>query len=91
MFPNHTGLVSFAIPKAHYILTAGIIIPFVPDNIELKPPILLKDDVAGPTSIDLNAPLLLKKRVWIGAGYRTGIKLYNKSNLTTPHAKTGQR
>lgn len=58
-------------------------IPFIPDNIEFKPTFLLKDDVAGPTSMDLNALLLLKKRVWIGAGYRTGIKLYNKSNLIT--------
>jgi len=67
-------------PKPHYYLTAGTLIPLSQD-ILLKPSFLIKDDRAGPTSLDLNAFLLLGERVWVGGSYRTGVKLYDKSYL----------
>jgi len=67
-------------PKPHYYLTAGTLIPLSKDII-LKPSFLLKDDRGGPTSLDLNAFLILAERFWIGGSYRTGVKLYNKSYL----------
>ncbi|KQN32483.1 hypothetical protein ASE92_17950 [Pedobacter sp. Leaf41] len=67
-------------PKPHYYLTAGTLIPLSKD-ILLKPSFLLKDDRGGPTSLDLNAFLILAERFWIGGSYRTGVKLYNKSYL----------
>ena len=47
----------------------------------VKPSFLLKDDRGGPTSIDVNAFLLLADRIWLGGSYRTGVKLYDKSYL----------
>lgn len=67
-------------PKPHYYLTAGMLFG-LSEDIMLKPSVLLKDDVAGPTSLDLNAFLLLGEKVWIGGSYRTGVKLYDKSHL----------
>ncbi|SHN29396.1 type IX secretion system membrane protein, PorP/SprF family [Mucilaginibacter sp. OK098] len=67
-------------PKPHYYLTAGMLLP-LSEDIQLKPSFLIKDDRAGPTSLDVNAFLLLKAKVWIGCSYRTGVKLYNKSYL----------
>jgi len=67
-------------PKPHYYLTAGTLIPLSKDII-LKPSFLLKDDRGGPTSLDLNAFLILAERFSIGGSYRTGVKLYNKSYL----------
>ncbi|ACU62704.1 PorP/SprF family type IX secretion system membrane protein [Chitinophaga pinensis] len=66
--------------KLHYYLTAGTLIP-LNEDIQLKPSFLLKDDRGGPTSLDLNAFLLLKEVVWIGGSYRTGLKVYDKSYL----------
>jgi len=69
-------------PKPHYYLTAGFLAP-ISDGLMLKPSFLLKDDAAGPTSLDLNAFFIFGENLWIGASYRTGIKLYNKSYLQT--------
>ncbi|WP_295770988.1 type IX secretion system membrane protein PorP/SprF [uncultured Mucilaginibacter sp.] len=67
-------------PKPHYYLTGGALLP-VSEDVLLKPSILLKDDAAGPTSLDLNAFVAFGERFWIGGSYRTAVKLYNKNHL----------
>lgn len=67
-------------PKPHYYLTAGALFP-MSQQILLKPSFLLKDDRGGPTSLDINAFLIMADRIWIGGSYRTGVKLYNKDYL----------
>lgn len=67
-------------PKPHYYLTAGILLP-INEDVQIKPSFLLKDDRGGPTSLDLNAFLILGDKFWVGGSYRTGIKLYDKSYL----------
>ncbi|MFD2581003.1 type IX secretion system membrane protein PorP/SprF [Pedobacter vanadiisoli] len=67
-------------PKPHYYLTAGALFP-LSEDFQLKPSFLLKDDRGGPTSLDLNAFLMIKDFIWIGGSYRTGVKLYDKSYL----------
>lgn len=69
-------------PKPHYYLTAGTLIPLSYD-FQLKPSFLLKDDRGGPTSLDINAFLIMKDILWVGGSYRTGVKLYDKSYLQT--------
>lgn len=66
--------------KPHFYLTAGLALPVNEDFI-FKPTFLIKDDLHGPTSMDLNAFLLIKERFWLGAVYRTSVKLYPKANL----------
>ncbi len=67
-------------PKPHYYLTAGALFP-LSENFQLKPSFLLKDDRGGPTSLDVNAFLMIKDFIWVGGSYRTGVKLYDKSYL----------
>ncbi|MBE9664023.1 PorP/SprF family type IX secretion system membrane protein [Mucilaginibacter myungsuensis] len=67
-------------PKPHFYLTGGVLLPLDEDFI-LKPSVLLKDDTGGPTSLDLNAFLILGQKLWLGGSYRTGVKLYNKPYL----------
>jgi type IX secretion system PorP/SprF family membrane protein len=67
-------------PKPHYYVTAGILLPLSTDAV-LKPSFLIKDDRGGPTSLDINAFIILADKLWLGAGYRTGVKLYNKDYL----------
>ncbi len=72
---------NYPTPKPHYYLTGGVLIPLIEYEIDFKPFFLIKDDISGPTVIDLNAFFLFKQKIWIGAGYRTGIKIYNKPAL----------
>lgn len=74
-------------PKPHYYLTAGAMLR-MNDDVYLKPSFLLKDDRAGPTSLDLNMFVLLKETVWLGAGYRTAVNIYNKPALQPGLAKS---
>lgn len=67
-------------PKQHFFLTAGMLLP-LSEDIHLKPSFLLKDDLAGPTSLDLNAFLLFRDKIWLGGSYRTGVRLYEKGHL----------
>ena len=67
-------------PKPHYYLTAGALFP-LSEDFQVKPSFLLKDDRGGPTSLDLNAFLMIKDFIWVGGSYRTGVKLYDKSYL----------
>jgi type IX secretion system PorP/SprF family membrane protein len=53
----------------------------VSEAIQFKPSFLLRDDRGGPTSVDLNAFLLFKDKIWVGGSYRTGVKLYDKDYL----------
>ena len=69
-------------PKPHYYLTGGALFP-LSEDILIKPSVLLKDDAAGPTSLDLNAFIMFGQRFWVGGSYRTGVKLYQKSYLQT--------
>lgn len=66
--------------KAHYYLTGGVLLP-LNETVQLKPSFLLKDDRGGPTSLDLNAFVLLADKIWVGGSYRTAVKLYDKSYL----------
>lgn len=67
-------------PKPHYYLTGGVLLP-INETVQLKPSFLLKDDRGGPTSLDVNAFVLLADKIWLGASYRTAVKLYDKSYL----------
>lgn len=77
----------FSVPKINYYLTGGFILP-INEFIQLKPSFLLRDDRGGPTSLDLNSFFLINDRIWLGGGYRTAVKLYNKSYLPSDVART---
>ncbi len=66
--------------KPHIYLMAGMLVP-LSEDVLLKPSFLLKDDMAGPTSLDLTTFIILKGAVWIGCSYRTDIKSINKPYL----------
>ncbi|MDN5217258.1 type IX secretion system membrane protein PorP/SprF [Fulvivirgaceae bacterium BMA12] len=53
----------------HYFLTSGYLIDLNP-TLKLKPHILIKSVEGAPLNIDLNANLLIKELVWLGASFR---------------------
>lgn len=77
---NNTSNLLVPVPQPHFYLTAGGLFP-LSDGLVLKPTFLLKDDIKGPTSLDINSFFLLNDKVWLGAFYRTSVTLYNKDNL----------
>jgi type IX secretion system PorP/SprF family membrane protein len=66
--------------KPHFYLTGGVLFP-ISEDVLFKPSFLIKDDRAGPTSLDINGFFLLGEKLWLGGSYRTAIKLYNKTFL----------
>lgn len=82
----------FPVQKPHFYLTGGVLLP-VNELFQFKPSFLIKDDLAGQTSLDINAFALLANKVWLGASYRTAFNIYDKSylqdNLRKPSAVTG--
>jgi type IX secretion system PorP/SprF family membrane protein len=64
----------------HFYLSSGYAYPLNQDVV-LKSSFLIKDDLKGPTSLDLNLALLFKEQLWLGLMYRSAVKLYSKPNL----------
>jgi type IX secretion system PorP/SprF family membrane protein len=63
--------------QRHAYLISGYLFD-LNDQIKLRPSLLVKEDFKGPTSVDINSMLILKDRIWLGASYRTGLKLWKK-------------
>jgi len=50
----------------------------VAEGVHLRPSVLMKEDFKGPTSLDVNAMFIFMDKFWVGAGYRTRAKLFNR-------------
>ncbi|WP_209330211.1 PorP/SprF family type IX secretion system membrane protein [Lunatimonas salinarum] len=55
----------------HYFFQIGGIFELSPQA-SLKPSLLVREDLSGPTSYDLNTMVLLDERFWVGVSYRSG-------------------
>jgi type IX secretion system PorP/SprF family membrane protein len=66
--------------EPHLYVGAGTVFN-MGEHFKLKPSFLWKEDFKGPSNIDLNAFLLINEMLWVGASYRTGFEIWDKSNL----------
>lgn len=64
----------------HLYLGAGCLLN-LSENVKVKPSFMWKEDFKGPSNLDLNAYVLLKELVWLGASYRTAMPIWSKNNL----------
>lgn len=75
-----------------FYFTSGVMLP-VTSSLDWKPSILIKEDLKGPTNLDVSTNFLINKVFWIGAAYRTAVPVWNKAalqkNLSTPDALVG--
>lgn len=72
----------------HFYFSTGLMIPLSP-QVQFKPSIMAKDDMNGPTDVDLNAMVLIERVFWIGGSYRTSVPIRRKplpTNLNTKNA-----
>ncbi|RAJ08676.1 type IX secretion system PorP/SprF family membrane protein [Chitinophaga skermanii] len=77
-FQENKALKEYLPMKPHLYFTIGGLLP-LSESITLKPSMLIKEDRAGPTSIDLNAFFLVNEKIWLGGSYRTTV--LHKSNI----------
>ncbi len=66
----------------HFFLTAGYLVD-LNDDLKLKPSFLLKEDLKGPASLDINSFLLIRESVWVGGSFRTGVNLWKTNTLNS--------
>lgn len=63
--------------KVHGYFIAGALFELDP-GLLLRPSILVKDDFKGPTSLDVNAMFIFNDKFWIGGGYRTRARIFDR-------------
>lgn len=76
--------IALAIHDVHYFITAGALLP-VTDNIQFKPSFLIKEVKGSPTNFDLNGMVLFMERLWVGASYRSNVKIWNENLESNPN------
>jgi len=85
-FQKSDGLKTYLPLKPHLYFTFGGLVP-LSEDVLLKPSLLVKEDFAGPTSLDLGAFFLLSQKIWLGGSYRTAI--LHKNNIDKSVNKAG--
>ena len=51
------------------------------EGVDLRPSLMIKEDFAGPTNIDITSFIAFNRKVWLGASYRIGVPIWNKADL----------
>ena len=75
--------------RRHYFATTGYAFE-ANENLVIKPSVLVKYEKAAPTQFDLNLNILLAKKVWVGASYRSGDAIVGMVEvLPTPRIQIG--
>lgn len=70
--------IALAYHDVHFYLTAGVLIP-VTENVQFKPSFLIKEVKGAPTNYDINGMVLFMDRLWLGASYRSNVKIWNEN------------
>lgn len=66
--------IALAFHDFHFYLTAGMMVP-LGDNVTFKPSFLIRELQGAPTSYDINSMFLFMERLWLGASYRSNLRL----------------
>ncbi|WP_209332129.1 PorP/SprF family type IX secretion system membrane protein [Lunatimonas salinarum] len=65
---------ALAYHNLHYYVTMGGLFP-LSEKVQFKPSFLVRHSDTGPTNVDLNGMVLFVERIWVGASYRTNVKV----------------
>ena len=63
--------------KRHLYFIGGALFNFG-KGLDFRPSLLVKEDFKGPTSLDVNAMFIFGQRFWLGAGWRTGVTVFER-------------
>lgn len=78
---------ALAYHNLHYYVTMGGLFT-LSDQVQFKPSFLVRHSDTGPTNVDLNGMVLFVERIWVGASYRTNVKVNSglPDNLSSRNA-----
>lgn len=76
--------------KRHLYFIGGALFD-LSKGLKLRPSLLVKEDFKGPTSLDLNAMFIFGDRFWLGAGWRTGVTVFEREYNRVSGNKLGGR
>ncbi|EOZ92072.1 hypothetical protein A33Q_4165 [Indibacter alkaliphilus LW1] len=79
--------VALAFHDFHFYLTAGLLVP-VSDNVSFKPSFLIREVQGAPTSYDINGMFLFMERLWLGASYRSNMRIGNENLIGNLNNRT---
>jgi type IX secretion system PorP/SprF family membrane protein len=68
-------------------VTAGFMVP-LSEAVNWKPSAMVKEDFKGPTNLNIASLFLLGNVLWLGAGYSTGVTIWNKPDLQSNLSKS---
>lgn len=74
---NENSLESLYRKASLYVIAGGLVT--LGENFLLRPSLLVKDDFKGPTSLDVNAMFIFGEKLWIGPGYRTRARIFDRA------------
>lgn len=63
--------------KPHFYLISGALFNLSPYT-RIRPSCMIREDLKGPTDMDLSVSFIFDDRFWVGATYRTPLRLWNK-------------
>lgn len=66
----------------HVYFIAGSLVN-VSQDFRVRPSMQIREDFKGPTNADFNVMGIFSDRIWLGAGYRTSLKLFKKTYENT--------
>lgn len=64
--------------KRHFYLISGMLFNLT-NYTKIRPSFMIREDFKGPTNLDLSTFFIFDNRFWVGASYRTGLKLWKKN------------
>jgi len=66
----------------HLYFIAGSLVNVNP-GFRVRPSMMIREDFKGPTNADFNVMGIFSDRIWLGAGYRTSLKVFKKEYQNT--------
>lgn len=80
---QHSSAYSDYIVRTRHIYFIAGSLHTLSNGLKIKPSIMVREDFKGPTNADFNAMAILNDRLWLGAGYRTSLKVFKKKYQQT--------
>jgi len=66
------------VQQRHFYLVSGGVLELT-NYTKFRPSIMIREDLKGPTNLDLGVTFIFGNRFWVGGTYRTAVQLWKKS------------
>jgi len=81
-YRRNTTLDDNIVRTRHVYFVAGSLVNVSP-GLRIRPSMMIREDFKGPTNADFNIMGIFSDKIWLGAGYRTSLKVFKKEYQNT--------